>query len=774
MGASGIVAQILLLRELLVSFLGNELTLGIILANWLILEAAGSFLLGQTVEKVERVEKKVEVYVFLQLFFSVALPFSIYLCRIFKTLLTTPGEGLGVVSILYSSFLILLPVSFPHGALFTYGCNLHSALSKEDATSIGRVYVFETIGSIIGGLFITFLLIQYFQSFEIVFMISLLNAFISILLLWPQKINYFNSRNVSWFLAALYTFLFILLLLSPLSERIHQSSLRVQWRGLNVIHNENSIYGNIAVTQKGEQYTFFTDGIPTVTTPVPDIASIQDFIHFPMFFHENPKSVLVLSGGAGGMIYEILKHSVKQVDYVELDPLLLKLIHHFSTPLTRSELSDPRVKVHYTDGRFFVQKTSNHYDLIFIGLQAPQELQTNRLFSIEFFSIAQKKLNPKGMIALTIPGSLTYISPELRDLNGCVWNTLKGVFSYVRVIPGDANLYVASNSDTLLNVTPKDIIKRIEERNVKTSLLTQAYIEYRLHERWQIWFFRSLENKKVYVNSDFRPLAVFLNLSYWNTLFSPYLSGLFKMFGRLTLGFLIGITAFLTVVLASLFLKKPKRSHYAIPYSIFTSGFADMLLDLAIIFTFQALYGYLYYQIGLLITVFMSGIALSSFFITQRLNRIEQGDTLFLSTEILFILFTLILPVVFTIPSHHLEKPVVYLLLYGTFLLMSFICGLLVGLQFPLATNIFLKNPEEKTRIGHTAGLLYGADLFGGFLGGLLGGVFLLPILGLIESCLLVASLKMSSLMLFLLFTRIKKARTITTRLYESFSERVG
>ena len=47
MGVSGIIAQIILLRELLISFHGNELTLGIILANWLILEAFGSFFIGK-------------------------------------------------------------------------------------------------------------------------------------------------------------------------------------------------------------------------------------------------------------------------------------------------------------------------------------------------------------------------------------------------------------------------------------------------------------------------------------------------------------------------------------------------------------------------------------------------------------------------------------------------------------------------------------------------------------------------------------------------------
>jgi spermidine synthase len=182
MGLSSITAQIVLLRELLVSFLGNELTLGVILASWLILVAAGSFLAGKSVEKVER---KLEVFVAFQLIFSVAFPFSIFLCRIFKNiLLATPGEVLGFAPIFYSSLLILLPVTLPYGALFTYGCKLYAQYAEENAASIGKVYIIETMGSMIGGLLITFLLIQYLNPFTIAFSISLLNSLMSIFLLW--------------------------------------------------------------------------------------------------------------------------------------------------------------------------------------------------------------------------------------------------------------------------------------------------------------------------------------------------------------------------------------------------------------------------------------------------------------------------------------------------------------------------------------------------------------------------------------------------------------
>jgi spermidine synthase len=756
MGISGTTAQIILLRELLISFLGNELTLGIILANWLILEAIGAFITGKSVEKVG---KKKELYVLCQLIFSLALPFAIYLSRIFKNLLlVTPGEGLGFIPIFYSSFLILLPVSIPHGALFTYGCKIYAQNIREEAASVGKVYVFETIGSMMGGLGATFLLIQYLNSFEIAFIISLTNTLISAILLWPEPcLTRHGLSRVLWILSIFFSFLFAYSLLPQTSSAIHRSSVRSQWKDLHVIHSENSIYGNVTVSKRGEQYTFFTDGVPSITTPVPDIASIEDFVHFSMLFHEKPESILILGGGAGGMIQEILKYPVTHVDYVELDPLLLKLIQRFSTPLTQTELSDPRVRIHYTDGRFFVQRAQDRFDLIFIGLSAPQELQTNRLFSSEFFSSAKGKMKPDGILVLTLPGSLTYISPELRDLNACIIETLRSIYRVVRIIPGDTNLYLASESGKLEQVTPEELMKRLDERKIKTSLMMRGYIGYRLHERWLQWFLKSMEGKQIPPNSDFRPLGVFFYLSYWSALFSPYLTNVFQGFGRWSLPLILGLTAILTFLLSIIFIKRPETSSYSLPYAIFTSGFADMMLDLAILFTFQTLYGYLYYQIGLLITVFMVGIAFSSYLITQRLGRIRKDSSLFLKTELMIIGFSLILPFVLSIPSHTLEKPVVYILLYTTFLTMSFLCGALVGLQFPLATKIYLRFSSKEGTLGQTAGLLYGADLFGGFFGGLLGGVLFLPILGLKESCFMMAIIKVSSFTLFLLSTKIRR-----------------
>ena len=76
------------------------------------------------------------------------------------------------------------------------------------------------------------------------------------------------------------------------------------------------------------------------------------------------------------------------------------------------------------------------------------------------------------------------------------------------------------------------------------------------------------------------------------------------------------------------------------------------------------------------------------------------------------------------------------------FILTSIICGLFIGAQFPLANRIYLQNSAGVTR---TAGLLYAADLMGGWCGGIIGAVILLPVLGLFGACLTVAFLKLAS-----------------------------
>jgi spermidine synthase len=115
--------------------------------------------------------------------------------------------------------------------------------------------------------------------------IGLLNMVISTFLVWGREKPLFGFRSALKYLSILLILSFIYLFLRPEAEKIHPSPIRSQWKELQVIHYENSVYGNVTVTKRGEQFTFFTDGVPSVTTPIPNIASIEDFVHFPMLIH---------------------------------------------------------------------------------------------------------------------------------------------------------------------------------------------------------------------------------------------------------------------------------------------------------------------------------------------------------------------------------------------------------------------------------------------------------------------------------------------------------
>ncbi|MGI9570532.1 MAG: spermidine synthase, partial [Desulfobulbia bacterium] len=412
MGFSGLVAQILLLRELLIVFSGNELCFGIILANWLILEAFGSYVLGRRAEKSKY---KFEAFAVITILFSLSLPIAIYLTRILKGMMgISIGESIGFLPMLYSSFLILCAVSILHGALFTYSCRIYSLYSSSDASSVGRVYVYETVGTIIGGIACTYLLLPYYNTFQSATGLALLNFIVCLILLAPSWKSGPVPRTV---LAVLSVLIFFsgYLLFAGKADKLHHYSIKAQWKNQNIVHYQNSQYGNICVLENQGQYIFFLDGIPNIITPIPDIPYIEEFVHLPLLAHPEPAKLLILSGGAGGIINEALKHpSIEAIEYAELDPLLLDLLRKFPTPLTESELNDRRVKIQHVDGRLFLKTTRNKYDVIFVGIQEPSNLQANRFFTKEFFSLVKERLNKGGILVLGLPGSLTYASEELR------------------------------------------------------------------------------------------------------------------------------------------------------------------------------------------------------------------------------------------------------------------------------------------------------------------------------------------------------------------------
>ena len=387
MGFSGLIAEIILLRELLIVFSGNELCIGIILSNWLILEAFGCFFIGRNAEKTKN---NLEKFTLITILFSLSVLISILLIRLLKGFLgVSIGENIGFLPMFYASFLTLLPVSILHGALFTYSCRIYAMFFRNDASSIGRVYVFETVGTIFGGIACTYLLIPYFNTFQASTGLAILNFIICIVLLAPYWKTGLFQKTILLILSGLTCFSGGLIYTGQI-DRLHHYSIKAQWKNQNIVHYQNSQYGNICIIENQGQYIFFQDGTPNLIIPIPNRQFIEEFVHLSFLSHPKPEKILILSGGAGGIINEVLKYSsIKTIEYVELDPLLIDLLRKFPTPLTESELNNKRLEIKHIDGRLLLKTTQNKYDLILIGIQDPSNLQANRFFTKEFFFLVK-------------------------------------------------------------------------------------------------------------------------------------------------------------------------------------------------------------------------------------------------------------------------------------------------------------------------------------------------------------------------------------------------
>lgn len=732
MGFTSLVVQVLLIREFLICFYGNELTIGLILGNWIILEALGSSLASRFSQTNKR---PLLSYCLLQCLIAVYFPCAIYLIRTLKGFLPlSPGEAVGIIPVFISSFIILSPLSIFDGAQFPIGCRLWKDYSKKNIQSVGRVYILEAIGFIIAGPIFTYIFITRLHSFQIALIIGLLNLVSAILLL--QKESRFMLKKLAASVIVALICIGMVSLYPRISQKINKASLKKQWEGYSLVDSRNSIYGNISVTKEKEQYTFFSDGIPIITTPIPNIAVTEEFIHFGMLSHPDPKDILIIGGGAGGYIAEILKYPINQLDYAELDPLLIQMIKEYSTPLTKQELADERLSVEIIDGAMHIKKTSRLYDIVFIKLPLPTTLQLNRFYTKEFFSAVENILKDKGILVFSLAGSLSYLNTDLGKLNLSILNTLKNNFSFVKVIPGYSNIYLASKNN--IEVEPAIFIQRLEENNIATHLLTPFHIQDRLDRRWLDWFYETLsKTKEVKNNSSFMPIGLFYSLSYWNILSSPYLSGFFRAIEKINLNFLllfVAIASILLIFVSSFYSRLKKIS---IPYAILTTGMLGMAYELLIIFLYQSFYGYVYHHIALLITSFMLGLTLGGWLMTRAELQPKDTKINFILFEIGLIIFSLaVLPLFMYLEKSRLNLSFV-------FFAASAVCGFLVGAEFPLANSLY-KSPK----LTQTAGILYALDLVGSWVGALIVSIILIPIIGIMQTCLFLVAVKLSSLIL--------------------------
>jgi len=162
--------------------------------------------------------------------------------------------------------------------------------------------------------------------------------------------------------------------------------------------------------------------------------------HVPLCVHTKAKKVLVIGGGDGGTVREILKHdNVKEVDVCEIDEKVIEISkRHF--PYLANSFNDPRVKIYCEDGNKFIKAHKDEYDIIIVDSSDPIG-PAEVLFRREFYEAMYQALKDDGIV-VTQAESFFYHQ-----------KIVKALFSFIRDIYPISEYYY-----TLVPTYPSGVI----------------------------------------------------------------------------------------------------------------------------------------------------------------------------------------------------------------------------------------------------------------------------------------------------------------------------
>lgn len=736
-GFTAVIAQVVLMRELMVVFHGNELALGCALAGWFFWTAVGSSLLARLSARAGN--RRVTVAC-LQALAAAAFPSGILATRFSRSMLRAlPGETLGPVVMLLGSLGILSLFCAVSGWLFSEGSRLYGdEVRRSAAEAAGSLYIIEAAGAVAGGLLAGVALIRYLTPFQIAALLAFLSFVSAVVLV-------FRSRSrLRWILVAAMS-LCAAAVFPPAAGRLEAWSLRILWKGFDLQATHNSIYGNIAVTATEGNRSLYENGIVIATAP--DLSASEEAVHYALLQHPAPRRLLLIGGGLNGALGQALQHpGIDFIDYVELDASIFGLARrYFSHEWTQAE-ADPRIRLHAVDGRLFLKNAAQSYDVIIVSLPDPQTAQLNRFYTAEFFGEAAGKLNPGGVFSFQAPGAENYISPQLADLLRCLNRTLHTAFPQVATLPGDPIHFFASSGGPAFARDAAQLVERMRARRLRTSYVSEYTMPFRVTaDRVLDLEEQILPGRDTPVNRDFAPIAYYLDLAFWSSLFS---SGRRQWLPPSTRvgpgGAVVACVAALFVLVLPAYACRSSagRTRAVVGSGVAAMGMTMIALELMLLLGFQSLYGYVYHQLSIIIAAFMAGMALGSWCsMRARAQGAEGGDAradlgTLAGLQVAAAVSPVILCLMLVVLGGVKGSIGVWLVTQILFPALALLCGFLGGFQFPLAGRIYF-GCTAATKAN--PGAVYAFDLAGSCVGAIVFSVYLIPVYGFFACAFLIA-----------------------------------
>lgn len=247
-----------------------------------------------------------------------------------------------------------------------------------------------------------------------------------------------------------------------------------------IIYSGRSKYQEIDVVETEDYGTCLVLDGKVQSSTVDEFIYHEVLVHPAMVSHPCPEKVLIIGGGEGAIAREVLKHNtVKSVVMVDLDEEVIRVSKKYMPQLSAGAFDDKRLKLVIDDGRAYIERGTEEYDVIIIDVTDPiREGPSYLLYTRQFYELVKKRLKPDGIMATQ--ATSTFYSRKSFTL---IYNTLKSVFPIVRAysawVPSFGSMWgfvLASLKYDPLDLDESDVSSRLNGRRV--SNLKYYYPEY--------------------------------------------------------------------------------------------------------------------------------------------------------------------------------------------------------------------------------------------------------------------------------------------------------
>ncbi|MFZ5442467.1 MAG: methyltransferase [Myxococcota bacterium] len=465
-GFTAMLYEVTWIRLLSIIIGGTSYAFTLILSAFILGIALGSFWIAR-----RREVDALRTFGWLQLGLVVVVCLTIPLYRrlpfvfFHLTQLLRPDTSWSVYLLLTFFFcgLLLVPPTFLMGASFPLGARVVMRTKDSVGGEVGRVYLFNTVGTIVGSLaggLVLLPLIGLEGNFVVGLVSNLIAAGVALAVASGQPLTRTLSPRGEGFRVGAVA---LLVVFSAVTTRGWASFISTagryrEWHGhftrfdtfeaqalarAQPLFYADDVFASVMVAQQQGDHRFLRiNGKADGSNGRGDVDTQTLAAHLGVLTHPGEvKKVLLVGIGAGITAGSLLAHPLERLDVVEISPAVLDAAKLFA-PDNRNALADPRCHVHLEDARTFLTLSPEKYDLIVSVPSNPWVTGVSGLFSRDFFRVARERLAPGGRMVQWIH---TYESNE--PLVQLVVRTLRDSFEHGTTWLGAADMLLVASRE---------------------------------------------------------------------------------------------------------------------------------------------------------------------------------------------------------------------------------------------------------------------------------------------------------------------------------------